>query len=119
VNDSPVIFRPAIKADCGVIAQLYQISSAGVADYIRSKIAAADEDILDVGRRRHERENKLNKLSLSMFEKNSGVKRLYAEARLQGGCSGSYISASINPFYRWCYFDGPGNRMKTTREYMS
>jgi hypothetical protein len=116
VNDSPVIFRPAIKADCGVIAQIYQISFDGVADYIWSKIATADEDILDVGRRRHERENKLN---LNMFEKNSGAKRLYAEARLQGGCSGSYISASINPFYRWCYFDGPGIRMKTTREYMS
>lgn len=77
MNDSPVIFRPAIKADCGVIAQLYQISSDGVADYTWSNIAAADEDILDVGRRRHERENKLNKLSLSVFEKNSGAKRLY------------------------------------------
>jgi hypothetical protein len=77
VNDSPVIFRPATKAGCGVIGQLYQVSSDGVADYIWSKIATSDEDILDVGRRRYERENKLNNLSLIVFEQNSGANRWY------------------------------------------
>ena len=49
-------FRPASKVDCGDIASLYSISSDGVADYIWTKLAEPGEDILDVGRRRYERE---------------------------------------------------------------
>jgi len=49
--------RPARKEDCGVIASLYSISSDGVADYIWTQRAAPGENILDVGRRRYEREN--------------------------------------------------------------
>ena len=48
--------RPATKSDCRRIAELYRISSDGVADYIWTKLAAPGEDILDVGRRRYERE---------------------------------------------------------------
>ncbi|BDM83316.1 GNAT family N-acetyltransferase [Acaryochloris marina] len=54
-----VTFRPAEKADCRTIAELYSISSDGVADYIWTQLAAPDEDILDVGQRRYERENTL------------------------------------------------------------
>lgn len=53
------IFRPASKADCAVIARLYGISSDGVADYIWTSLAESGEDILDVGRRRYEREDTL------------------------------------------------------------
>ena len=49
-------FRPARKEDCATIAVLYRISSDGVADYIWTKSAVPGEDILDVGRRRYERE---------------------------------------------------------------
>lgn len=48
--------RPARKADCRRIAQLYRISSDGVADYVWSRLAAPGEDLLEVGRRRYERE---------------------------------------------------------------
>lgn len=48
--------RPATKSDCRRIAELYRISSDGVADYIWTKLATPAEDILDVGRRRYERE---------------------------------------------------------------
>jgi ribosomal protein S18 acetylase RimI-like enzyme len=48
--------RPARKSDCLRIAELYRISSDGVADYIWTRLAAPGEDILDVGRRRYERE---------------------------------------------------------------
>lgn len=48
--------RPARKSDCRRIAELYRISSDGVADYIWTKLARPGEDILDVGRRRYERE---------------------------------------------------------------
>ncbi len=48
--------RPATKSDCRRIAELYRISSDGVADYIWTKLAAPGEDILEVGRRRYERE---------------------------------------------------------------
>lgn len=48
-----------MQADCAAIARLYSISSDGVADYIWSKLAMPGEDILDVGRRRYERENTL------------------------------------------------------------
>ncbi len=51
-----VIIRPAVKADCRPIARLYSISSDGVADYIWTQLAAPGEDIIDVGRRRYERE---------------------------------------------------------------
>ncbi|MEB3332481.1 MAG: GNAT family N-acetyltransferase [Synechococcaceae cyanobacterium] len=50
-------FRPATKADCRTIAALYSISSDGVADYIWTRLAAPGEDILEVGRRRYERED--------------------------------------------------------------
>lgn len=49
--------RPARKDDCATIAALYRISSDGVADYIWSKLAEPGDDILDVGRRRYERED--------------------------------------------------------------
>jgi ribosomal protein S18 acetylase RimI-like enzyme len=51
--------RPARKGDCRRIAELYRISSDGVADYIWTKLASPGEDILDVGRRRYEREGTL------------------------------------------------------------
>ena len=51
----PVV-RPARKQDCAAIAALYSISSDGVADYIWTRLAAAGQDILDVGRQRYERE---------------------------------------------------------------
>ena len=51
--------RPARKSDSRRIAELYRISSDGVADYIWSKLAAPGEDILEVGRRRYEREGTL------------------------------------------------------------
>jgi ribosomal protein S18 acetylase RimI-like enzyme len=49
-------FRPARKADCATIARLYSISSDGIADYIWTKLAKPGEDILEVGRRRYERQ---------------------------------------------------------------
>ena len=49
--------RSATKSDCRAIASLYRISSDGVADYIWSTLAAPDENILDVGQRRYERED--------------------------------------------------------------
>ncbi|TNE78187.1 MAG: GNAT family N-acetyltransferase [Gammaproteobacteria bacterium] len=49
-------FRAAKKEDCRAIAELYSISSDGVADYIWTKLANEGEDILDVGQRRYEEE---------------------------------------------------------------
>ena len=48
--------RPAQKRECRRIAELYRISSDGVADYIWTKLASPGEDLLEVGRRRYERE---------------------------------------------------------------
>lgn len=53
------VIRPATKEDCADIARLYSISSDGVADYIWTTLARPGEDILDVGRRRYEREDTL------------------------------------------------------------
>ncbi|HSS62987.1 MAG TPA: GNAT family N-acetyltransferase [Gammaproteobacteria bacterium] len=55
-DSSAVSLRAAEKSDCRTIAALYRISSDGVADYIWSKLAEPGEDLLDVGRRRYERE---------------------------------------------------------------
>ena len=55
-TNQPII-RPARKSDCATIAALYSISSDGVADYIWTQLAEPGEDILDVGRRRYERED--------------------------------------------------------------
>lgn len=49
-------FRAAKKEDCRTIAELYSISSDGVADYIWTKLAEEGENILDVGQRRYEQE---------------------------------------------------------------
>jgi ribosomal protein S18 acetylase RimI-like enzyme len=54
---SDPVVRPADKADAAAIAALYRISSDGVADYIWTRLAEPGEDLLDVGRRRYEREN--------------------------------------------------------------
>ena len=56
---SDVQFRPAEKSDCRAIASLYSIASDGIADYIWTKLAQPGEDLLDVGRRRYEREDTL------------------------------------------------------------
>ena len=52
-----MLIRPARKEDCATIAALYSIASDGVADYIWSKLAEPGEELLDVGRRRYERED--------------------------------------------------------------
>jgi ribosomal protein S18 acetylase RimI-like enzyme len=54
-----ITLRPARKSDSRRIAELYRISSDGVADYIWSKLATPGEDILEVGQRRYEREGTL------------------------------------------------------------
>src|SRR5262245_15428636 len=56
IQEARYTIRPARKSECRRIAELYRISSDGVADYIWTKLAQAGEDILDVGRRRYERE---------------------------------------------------------------
>lgn len=48
--------RAAKKDECRRIAELYRLSSGGVADYVWSRLAGPGEDLLDVGRRRYERE---------------------------------------------------------------
>jgi ribosomal protein S18 acetylase RimI-like enzyme len=50
-------FRPARKPESRTIAELYQISSDGVADYIWTGMAGPGENIVDVGARRYAREN--------------------------------------------------------------
>jgi len=56
MQDAKFTIRPAQKSDCRRIAELYRISSDGVADYIWAKLAQPREDVLEVGRRRYERE---------------------------------------------------------------
>lgn len=55
--DSIFIIRPARKQDARRIAEFYRLSSDGVADYIWTRLAQPGEDLLDVGRRRYERDN--------------------------------------------------------------
>jgi ribosomal protein S18 acetylase RimI-like enzyme len=50
-------FRPARKEDCRTIAELYRISSDGVADYIWLKLAEPGEEHIEVGERRYARED--------------------------------------------------------------
>ena len=50
-------YRPAIKADARRIAELYSIASDGISDYIWSKLAQSDENLLDIGQQRFERKN--------------------------------------------------------------
>jgi ribosomal protein S18 acetylase RimI-like enzyme len=50
-------FRAAKREDSRQIAELYRLSSDGVADYIWTKLAMPGEDILDVGERRYESED--------------------------------------------------------------
>jgi ribosomal protein S18 acetylase RimI-like enzyme len=52
-----ISFRAAKKEDCRTIAELYSISSDGVADYIWAKSVKPYEEILDVGEWRYERED--------------------------------------------------------------
>ncbi|MGH1441649.1 MAG: GNAT family N-acetyltransferase [Cellvibrionaceae bacterium] len=52
-----ITIRPAMKKDCRKIAELYSISSDGVADYVWTKIAEPEEEIIQVGTQRYEREN--------------------------------------------------------------
>ena len=56
MREAQYSIRPARKSDCRRIAELYSVSSDGVADYIWTKLAQPGEDILDVGRRRYERQ---------------------------------------------------------------
>jgi len=57
MNTAAVHYRPATREDCNHIARLYRISSDGVADYIWSTMAKPGEDLIEVGRRRYERED--------------------------------------------------------------
>lgn len=50
-------FRAAKKEDCRIIAELYSISSDGVADYIWTQLAKDGENIYNIGQRRYENED--------------------------------------------------------------
>ena len=50
-------FRPAKKQESRIIAELYSMSSDGVANYIWTKLAKPGEDLIDVGEHRYERED--------------------------------------------------------------
>jgi len=52
---STFMIRPARREDSRRIAELFRISSDGVADYIWSQAAAPGEDALEVGARRYAR----------------------------------------------------------------
>jgi ribosomal protein S18 acetylase RimI-like enzyme len=52
-------FRPAREEDCRTIAELYRISSDGVADYIWQGLAEPGEEHIEVGERRYAREDKV------------------------------------------------------------
>ena len=52
-----VELRPALKLDSRTIAELYRISSDGVADYIWTGLVQPGENLLDVGERRYARDN--------------------------------------------------------------
>ncbi len=55
-----VTFRPATASDARVIAQLFQISSEGVADYIWSTLKQPSDDdieLIDIGEQRYARED--------------------------------------------------------------
>jgi len=56
-RETQFIIRPARKSDCRRIAELYRISSDGIADYIWTKLAQPGEDLLEVGCKRYERES--------------------------------------------------------------
>jgi ribosomal protein S18 acetylase RimI-like enzyme len=52
------VIRPASKSDCRIIAEYNRISSDGVCDYIWQKLAgSSDDDLLDIGQQRFERED--------------------------------------------------------------
>ena len=57
VDPRAMIIRlaPASRHDCRRIAELFQISSDGVADYIWSQLAAPEQSLLQVGQKRYER----------------------------------------------------------------
>lgn len=59
INDvlERVKIRAARREDSRKIAELFSISSDGVADYMWSTLAEPGEDILDVGERRYSRDN--------------------------------------------------------------
>lgn len=51
-----IVYRPALKSECAVVARLASIASDGVADYAWTQLARHGEDIFDVARQRYERE---------------------------------------------------------------
>lgn len=59
MSANDVTFRPATKADTRVIAELFRISSEGVADYVWSQLQDQEYqgmDLVDVGAERYSRE---------------------------------------------------------------
>jgi ribosomal protein S18 acetylase RimI-like enzyme len=59
MSANDVIFRPASKSDAHVIAELFRISSEGVADYVWTQMAAesgSNADLVDIGAERYRRE---------------------------------------------------------------
>lgn len=56
-SDHNITYRPALKQDARRIAELYSIASEGVANYVWSKLAETEDNLLDIGQQRYERKN--------------------------------------------------------------
>ena len=52
-----ITYRPAVREDARRIAELYSVASDGISDYIWSKQAKPDDNLLDIGQQRYERRN--------------------------------------------------------------
>ncbi len=50
-------FRPAVKADCRRIAELFSIASGGVANYVWSQVDCPGLSLIEIGEQRYAREN--------------------------------------------------------------
>jgi ribosomal protein S18 acetylase RimI-like enzyme len=69
-----IVTRAARKSDARTIAELYQLSSDGVSDYIWTTLANPGEDLLDVGQRRYERDDSVfSYRSTSIVEHNGRI----------------------------------------------
>jgi len=107
-----VVLRPARPGDCRRIAELFRISSDGVADYIWSTLQAdyPGASLIEIGARRYARENTAFSYQNCLVAERDGAVIAMLHAYLIAPSDGPGADADVDPVLRpYAELEAPGS----------
>jgi ribosomal protein S18 acetylase RimI-like enzyme len=107
-----VVLRPARRGDCRRIAELFRVSSDGVADYVWSTLQAdyPGASLIEIGERRYARENTAFSYQNCLVVEQHGAVIAMLHAYVIAASEGASAHADVDPVLRpYAELEAPGS----------